>query len=180
VKNNIFLLLSLLILQSSHVLFAPNATKRAQKKVRRATRKLIKLVDYQNDDAAAEKIPELIAQGANINANVHRALRTPLMNAARYHMPKTMELLLKKGAQVSFTNRFNFTALWEATNEGSPDTFSMLLEAGADPEKELRGITKYLFTAQTVNELKEVINNHKKKHPELPKNYGDFVNRLIT
>jgi hypothetical protein len=35
IKNNLFLLVSLLILQSPHILFAPNATKRAQKKAKR-------------------------------------------------------------------------------------------------------------------------------------------------
>jgi hypothetical protein len=104
------------------------------------------------------------------------------MYAARDNMPKTMKVLLDNKADISLKSDLGErTALWEAAlTRNSEKNITLLLEAGASPEKELLGIKTHIFSAAHISSLKDIMRKHKQKHPELPENFGDFVNHLIS
>ena len=55
-----------------------------------------------------------------------------LMQAAMHGCIKCLDKLIKAGADVNRTEKYNFTALMWASREGHPDCVKLLLKAGAD------------------------------------------------
>ena len=58
--------------------------------------------------------------------------RTLLINAAFYERKRTIEYLLRRGANVNAKDRNGFTALHAATHTGNVGIVALLLESGAD------------------------------------------------
>lgn len=69
---------------------------------------------------------------------------TPLFFAAQYLEPKTLTLLLDKGAKVNLPSTYNLTPLMAAAAAGRDDNIEVLLQYGADPnlldDKELSAL----------------------------------------
>jgi len=79
-------------------------------------------------------VRELIAQGADVNAQVRDGFAS-LHFAAQEYALEAAKVLLAAGATVDITNKHGNTPLWTATfdSEGRGDMIQLLREAGADP-----------------------------------------------
>lgn len=60
---------------------------------------------------------------------------TPLMLAARIGFDTAADYMIRMGANVNLTNRRGESALIIAVQQRQPDVVSLLLKAGADPDK---------------------------------------------
>jgi len=80
----------------------------------------------------------LLRAGANPSL-AHPDGETPLMAASKSGSIAAVRTLLARGARVNDTDKFqNSTALMRAAAEGHVDVAGLLLEAGADPNKQAR------------------------------------------
>jgi hypothetical protein len=99
-------------------------------------------VEAQSRTPDLQKMKELIARGANVNARIHAHMDggwTPLHTAvdnSRYRNPdKTkavVKLLLDEGADVNAVDPNEYTALMLAAREANVDVVRLLIKAGAD------------------------------------------------
>jgi ankyrin repeat protein len=94
-----------------------------------------------------QKVTELIAQGADVNAkDSHGA--TPLMFAALMERTETAKLLIEKGADVNAKDPEGWTPLIFATRVGQAEIAKLLLEKGADVNaKDTYGWTPLMHAA---------------------------------
>jgi len=74
-------------------------------------------------------IPELLEQGANVNANIGGS--TPLLTAVSKNRLETVSLLVKRGADVNQPDSKGVTPLMLAGFNGNLDIVSVLLSGGA-------------------------------------------------
>ncbi len=75
----------------------------------------------------------LLDKGANINARDKQYNATPLMWAAHEGHPKTLKLLLERGAEIEAEKEGGKTALWYAAKQGRGGTARLLIQRGANP-----------------------------------------------
>ncbi|KAL7931114.1 hypothetical protein V8C35DRAFT_329699, partial [Trichoderma chlorosporum] len=83
------------------------------------------------DREISKVVRKLIECGASINVPDKEG-RTPLYYAARYGMPKVVELLKKNKAELNMKDNRNQTALIAACKEHHKKVIAYLVEAGAD------------------------------------------------
>ena len=89
----------------------------------------------------AAMVDLLLRAGANPSL-AHVEGETPLMAASRSGSSVAVRALLARGAKANDTDRFqNQSALMLAAAEGHVDVAGILLEAGADPNKQARATT---------------------------------------
>ncbi|MCX4427602.1 ankyrin repeat domain-containing protein [Streptomyces mirabilis] len=94
-------------------------------------------VHYAAADGDADGLRVLLAGGAAAEA-VDDAGWTPLHFAAQAQAPSVVEVLLAAGAAVDTADRHGNTPLWRAVfcSQGEGATIRLLLEAGADPDRD--------------------------------------------
>jgi ankyrin repeat protein len=94
-------------------------------------------VHYAARDGDVDGLRGLVAGGADVEA-ADRASWTPLHFAAQAQNAQAAAVLLAAGAAVDVPDRHGNTALWTAVFNfrGEGATLRVLLEAGADPERE--------------------------------------------
>jgi uncharacterized protein len=123
------------------------------------------LAASRNGDAAMVEV--LLRAGAD-PSRAHPEGETPLLSAARAGSVPTLRLLLARGADVNAAEKFQqTTALMWAAAEGHLDVVDLLLEAGADPNRQghvtslatrhnadhpTGGFTALMFAARSGNE----------------------------
>lgn len=85
-----------------------------------------------NNDA--ESVKQLIAQGADVNAQDREGF-SPLHYAAQEYAVDAAKALLDARAEVDTTNKYGNTPLWTATfnSRGRGDMIKLLRESGSDP-----------------------------------------------
>jgi ankyrin repeat protein len=82
---------------------------------------------------------DLLLQAGAAPARAHPEGETPLLAAARAGSVPAVRLLLTRGVDVNAAESFqNTTALMWASAEGHADVVSVLLEGGADPNRQAR------------------------------------------
>jgi uncharacterized protein len=94
-------------------------------------------VHYAAADGDADGLRVLLAGGAAVEA-VDDVGWTPLHFAAQSQAPSVVEVLLAAGAAVDTADRHGNTPLWRAVfcSQGEGATIRLLLEAGADPDRD--------------------------------------------
>lgn len=103
--------------------------------------------DEQGDSALHHAVAEAQIEVVNVllkRANIDVNLRnnkgeTPLHLAGSRGRPKTVALLIEKGAELNAVDNIGKTALCWAASEGRPETIQALLDKGAD----LQGVSEY-------------------------------------
>ena len=101
--------------------------------------------NYFVSHADAEHVEVLISAGAYIESRCHK--HTPLLRAASLGKTATVELLLKRGADINATTTDSgASALHLAVNYGHTDTVKVLLVRGADPNKRKRSFKSKMAT----------------------------------
>lgn len=86
------------------------------------------------EEESALIVEKLIAAGADVNL-ASGGGNTPLMEAAYQGNKTVLQLLLKAGANVNATNKFNETALFSVLVGGDePEIVAILLNAGINKE----------------------------------------------
>jgi ankyrin repeat protein len=99
-------------------------------KANKATENLLKVV--KNKRVSAEKVIQLIQEGANVNA-VNNYGKTPLMLAVSNSNPEITRVLIKYGANVNSVDTAEWTPLIFAVSLNSnPEVLQVLIENGAD------------------------------------------------
>ena len=89
-----------------------------------------------------ERMRELLAAGADINAKEDSYDSTPLIRAAAAGKVEAVRLLLKEGADVNATNRGGYAAVDIAEEEYQDDVLGILKGAGGKKAKPLEIISK--------------------------------------
>lgn len=102
---------------------------------------------------------------------------TALMFACKIGNLKTVELLIKKGAQLALANHEGENALTKAVGAGKENIISLLLELGCDPNCATRkdGITPLMMAAQ--NNDRDTMNLLVQKGAQLEK--CDVIGRTV-
>ena len=107
----------------------------------------------------AELAALLIARGANVNA-ASSAGQTPLHPAAS-GSPKCVRMLLAAGAKVEAADRIGRTPLAWAASNNNVETAKLLLDAGADPNREdNEGGSPYAAAYDRKPEVKALLEAH--------------------
>ncbi len=99
-------------------------------------------------DGQEERVAQLLAQGAGVNA-ANAQGKTALMSAAYFGNLRVVELLLAEGADVAAVDSDGMTALIAAAQGGHPEVVESLLLRGAD----IKAKTKSGITAMSSAEL---------------------------
>ena len=96
------------------------------------------LIDAAADDGA-DRVKELIALGASINAVNDRGWfqegYTPLMRASMYGNTEAVKLLLDAGADIKLTSRHGLSSFMMACSNGYIEIAELLLKHGADIDR---------------------------------------------
>ena len=98
------------------------------------TNKLNKLLLEAVKDCDCNKIKELIAKGADINAKEFKEeyIKTPLHCAALQGELEIAILLIEQGADIDAQDIFYATPLYSATSQGNYEVVKSLIEHGAN------------------------------------------------
>lgn len=97
-------------------------------------------VSYENFEIAKFALDH----GANPNITATHNELTPLMIASERGDLELMKWLIDAGADVNYKNSRNVTALWSAASAEKVEACKILVEAGAEPYKELaQGLSIY-------------------------------------
>ena len=121
-------------------------------------------LDYALIDAAADRddtdrVKELIAMGANVNAVNDRSWfqegYTPLMRASMYGNTEAVKLLLKSGANIKPTNRHGISSFMMACSNGYIEIAELLLKHGADIDEFGNGWNP--ITAAAMHDCQKII-----------------------
>ncbi|MFJ8142734.1 ankyrin repeat domain-containing protein [Streptomyces sp. NPDC096013] len=94
-------------------------------------------VHYAAGNRDVDGLMTLLAEGADPGAADAQGW-TPLHFAAQAQVPAAVEVLLAAGAAVDVVDRHGNTPLWRAVfcSRGEGGTIRLLLEAGADPDRD--------------------------------------------
>ena len=108
-------------------------------------RQLLSAAEFGETD----KIVDLLARGANINAR-HTNNDTPLHIAAREGHLDAVKLLIEKQADVTLLNNFQQTALMVSVREHQPEQINLVLINAKTPvnQQDSKGRTAAYFAAQ--------------------------------
>ena len=120
---------------------------------------------YASDRGNTEIVKLLLKAGANPNIQISKDGNTPLMLASRDNMKNIVALLIAAGANPNIKNKNGDNALSPATWKGHTEIVRLLLDGGADMDKQdtwwagIRGHTKVVKLLK-----REQIKRQTKKH----------------
>lgn len=122
-----------------------NAAAPANDNTENLDRQLLKAAEFGETD----KMADLIAQGANINAR-HTNNDTPLHLAAREGYLDAVKLLIEKNADTSLLNNSQRTALIESVRAHQDEQINLVLINAGTPvnQQDAKGRTTAYFAAQ--------------------------------
>ncbi|MEV6742534.1 ankyrin repeat domain-containing protein [Streptomyces sp. NPDC051104] len=110
-------------------------------------------VHYAADGGDVDGLRALLAESADPGA-VDAEGWTPLHFAAQAQVPAVVEVLLAAGAAVDVVDRHGNTPLWRAVfcSRGEGGTIRLLLEAGADPDRDnVHGVNPRALAGRIAN-----------------------------
>ena len=94
------------------------------------------LIDAAADRNDTDRVKELIAMGANVNAvndiDCIQEGYTPLIRASMYGNTEAVRLLLESGADIKLTNMLGISSFMMACSNGYIEIAELLLKHGAD------------------------------------------------
>lgn len=109
------------------------------------------------DSAAVRALLEQSVNGKSVDVNASQADGSIALHWAAYQDDlKTVELLVRAGANVKATNRYGVTPLSLACTNGNGAMIELLLKAGADPNTALPGGETALMTAARTGRVEAV------------------------
>ncbi len=100
-------------------------------------KKLVEFLLYSNQDCSLIVIDALITIGANVNyideTNYNDTPILSVITKTSESNPETVKLLLDKGADVNYQNKYHETALMRTIKYGNFGIAKILLDYGANP-----------------------------------------------